>query len=195
MPRTKEQYEQIRFEKQNLIKQTALKLFAAKGYATTSISDIAQAAGISKGLMYNYFKSKEEVLRTIWDELLEEFVAMIDPNHDGEVTPEEGENFVDKIFEMLLNRREEMKLYYQFSFQPDVVDFLENKYKYVVLERQQFVFSYFAERLPVANSQHAYFSVLVFLKGLGLVVTFAENIFTNEFLMNYKEFLKKTILK
>ncbi|MDR1161166.1 MAG: TetR/AcrR family transcriptional regulator, partial [Tannerellaceae bacterium] len=113
MPRTKEQYEKIRSEKREIIKQTALTLFAARGYTATSINDIAQTAGISKGLMYNYFKSKEEVLRTIWDELTEELITMLDPNHDGEVTPEECENFIDKAFELIINRREEMKLYFQ----------------------------------------------------------------------------------
>jgi AcrR family transcriptional regulator len=195
MPRTEEQYEKIRFEKREIIKQTALKLFAAKGYATTSISDIAQTAGISKGLMYNYFKSKEEVLQTIWDELMEEFVTMIDPNHDGEITPEESENFIDKIFEMLINRREEVKLYFQFSFQPDVINVLQHEYILKILEQQRFVINNFAEKLPIADKQHAYFSVLVFLKGLSVVVTYTESIYTSEFLMSYKEFLKKIILK
>ena len=195
MPRTKEQYEKIRSEKREIIKQTALKLFAAKGYTTTSISDIAQTAGISKGLMYNYFKSKEEVLRTIWDELMEEFVTMLDPNHDSEITPEESENFIDKIFEMFINRREEMKLYFQISFQPDVINVLEHEYILKILERQRFIFNHFAEKLPIADKQNTYFSVLVFLKGLSMVVTYTEGIYTNEFLMNYKEFLKKIILK
>jgi AcrR family transcriptional regulator len=195
MPRTEEQYEKIRSEKREIIKQTALKLFAAKGYATTSISDIAQMAGISKGLMYNYFKSKEEVLRTICNELTEEFITMLDPNHDGEVTPEECENFIDKTFELLINRREEMKLYFQLSFQPDVLYFLEYKYIQESQKRREFIVNYFAEKLPIADKQHAYFSVLVFLKGLSMVATYTESIYTNEFLMSYKEFLKKIILK
>ncbi|MDR1653742.1 MAG: TetR/AcrR family transcriptional regulator, partial [Prevotellaceae bacterium] len=73
MPRTKEQYEKIRNEKRQLIKQTALSLFADKGYDATSISEIAKKAGISKGLMYNYFTSKEELLQIIWDDLVREF--------------------------------------------------------------------------------------------------------------------------
>ncbi|MDR0414139.1 MAG: TetR/AcrR family transcriptional regulator [Prevotellaceae bacterium] len=195
MPRTKEQYEQIRSEKRKIIKQVALKLFATKGYATTSINDIAQTAGISKGLMYNYFKSKEEVLQTIWDELTEEFVTMIDPNHDGEITPEESKNFIDKTFELLINRREEMKLYFQCSFQPDVIKFLEHKYLHRVAAQQKFIIGHFAGKLPVADKQHAYFSVHVFLKGLGMVITYAEHLYADEFLMNYKEFLKKIIYK
>jgi AcrR family transcriptional regulator len=195
MPRTKEQYEKIRSEKREIIKLAALKLFATKGYATTSINDIAQTAGISKGLMYNYFKSKEEVLKTIWDELMEELITMIDPNHDGEITPEESENFIDQIFEMLINRREEMKLYFQFSFQSDVINILEHEYMLKIQEQQRFIINCFAEKLPITDKQNAYFSVLVFLKGLSMVVTYTESIYTNEFLMSYKEFLKKIISK
>jgi AcrR family transcriptional regulator len=48
-----------------LIIETALKLFANVGYDKTSISHIAKAAGISQGLMYNYFRSKEELLKEV----------------------------------------------------------------------------------------------------------------------------------
>lgn len=40
----------------------ALELFGTYGYHSTSISKIAREAGISKGLMYNYFESKEDLL-------------------------------------------------------------------------------------------------------------------------------------
>ena len=40
----------------------ALQHFANKGFHATTIYHIAEHAGISKGLMYNYFNSKEELL-------------------------------------------------------------------------------------------------------------------------------------
>lgn len=43
------------------ILQAALALFAEKGFHTTSVSQIAEAAGVSKGLTYNYFESKEKL--------------------------------------------------------------------------------------------------------------------------------------
>jgi AcrR family transcriptional regulator len=49
------QNRQIRSDKRDLLKNAALKLFAGKGYHATSISQIAIEAGISKGLMYNYY--------------------------------------------------------------------------------------------------------------------------------------------
>ena len=49
------------------ILNAALQLFAKNGFHETSISQIALAAAVSKGLMYNYFKSKEELLLAIID--------------------------------------------------------------------------------------------------------------------------------
>ncbi|MEL6341763.1 MAG: helix-turn-helix domain-containing protein [Myxococcota bacterium] len=45
--------------------QTALTLFARDGFTRTSIAAIARAAGLSKGLMYHYFSSKEELIRAV----------------------------------------------------------------------------------------------------------------------------------
>ena len=47
----------------DLIVRTALKLFAKNGYASTPISLIAKSAKVSQGLMYNFFSSKEELLK------------------------------------------------------------------------------------------------------------------------------------
>lgn len=48
-------------EKCNEIARAALHLFAEKGYAATSVGQIAESAGIGKGTVYAYFPSKEEI--------------------------------------------------------------------------------------------------------------------------------------
>ena len=65
MPRTEEQLNQIRKDRKQAIMDTALEVFASHGYESTSISMIAKKAGVSKGLMYNYFESKEDLLAHI----------------------------------------------------------------------------------------------------------------------------------
>lgn len=47
------------------IKHTALELFALRGYHHASIDHIRKEAGISKGLLYNYFDNKEALLKEI----------------------------------------------------------------------------------------------------------------------------------
>lgn len=66
MPKTKEQYEALRSQKMELIENTAMACFAENGFHGTSISSIAKKAGISTGLTYNYFSSKEDLLTAIY---------------------------------------------------------------------------------------------------------------------------------
>lgn len=63
------------------IMEAALSLFARQGYHATSVTDIAREAGIAKGLVYNYFASKEELLNTILQQgfsEMESFVRRLD---------------------------------------------------------------------------------------------------------------------
>jgi TetR/AcrR family fatty acid metabolism transcriptional regulator len=63
------------------ILQAAVRVFAQKGYHACRVSDIAAEAGVAHGLLYHYFRSKEEVLeeifRATWSDLLAE-VARIE---------------------------------------------------------------------------------------------------------------------
>ena len=48
--------------RRNQLLDTALRLFGEKGVENTSIKDIAEAAGVAQGLVYHYFRSKEDLL-------------------------------------------------------------------------------------------------------------------------------------
>ncbi|MEO6258755.1 MAG: TetR/AcrR family transcriptional regulator [Thermoanaerobaculia bacterium] len=50
------------------ILEAALKLFSHRGYGATSVSDIAEAAGLSKGNVYHHFTDKETVFRELLDQ-------------------------------------------------------------------------------------------------------------------------------
>jgi TetR/AcrR family fatty acid metabolism transcriptional regulator len=58
----------LRREKRDLILEAAITVFARMGYHGARVSDIAQEAGIAYGLVYHYFKNKEEILRSIFEE-------------------------------------------------------------------------------------------------------------------------------
>ncbi|MBO9131216.1 TetR/AcrR family transcriptional regulator [Bacillus sp. 165] len=53
-------------ERKKIIIETAMKLFGQKGYHSTSIQEIAEKSGISKGSVYNYFTSKEDLMLSIF---------------------------------------------------------------------------------------------------------------------------------
>ena len=52
------------------VTRAAVELFAAQGYANTSVQQIVAAAGVTKGAMYHYFQSKDDLLFGIYDRLL-----------------------------------------------------------------------------------------------------------------------------
>jgi AcrR family transcriptional regulator len=52
------------------VTRSAVELFAARGYANTSVQQIVAAAGVTKGAMYHYFQSKDDLLFGIYDRLL-----------------------------------------------------------------------------------------------------------------------------
>jgi TetR/AcrR family fatty acid metabolism transcriptional regulator len=62
-------------DKREAILRAAIKVFAQKGYFNSKVADIAKAAGIADGTVYLYFKSKDEVLHSIFDRAMEEFIA------------------------------------------------------------------------------------------------------------------------
>ena len=53
----------------------AARVFARKGFHTARVGDIAEEAGVAHGLLYHYFRSKDEVLETIFRETWTELVA------------------------------------------------------------------------------------------------------------------------
>lgn len=60
-------------ERRREILEAAIRVFASKGYEKTAISDIAAESGISQGLCYRYYASKEE----IYDAAVEEYADLI----------------------------------------------------------------------------------------------------------------------
>lgn len=121
-PRTPQQFRQIREEKKNLIMDVALEHFSKTGFHVTTISHIARHAGISKGLMYNYFRSKEELLAALLERSLTDIYSNFDSNRDGRLSEIEFENFIRKVFNILRGNRKFWKLIYTIMLQPGVYE-------------------------------------------------------------------------
>jgi TetR/AcrR family fatty acid metabolism transcriptional regulator len=62
-------------DKREAILRSAIKVFARKGYFNSKVADIASKAKIADGTVYLYFKSKEEILHSIFDRTMAEFIA------------------------------------------------------------------------------------------------------------------------
>ncbi|HEY0406958.1 MAG TPA: TetR/AcrR family transcriptional regulator [Pyrinomonadaceae bacterium] len=62
-------------DKREAILRAATRVFARNGYFNSKVADIASAAGVADGTVYLYFKSKEEILHSIFDRTMEEAIA------------------------------------------------------------------------------------------------------------------------
>ncbi len=63
-------------DKREAILKAATQVFARKGYFNSKVSDIAKAAQIADGTVYLYFKSKEEILHSIFDRTMTEGIEL-----------------------------------------------------------------------------------------------------------------------
>jgi len=84
--------------------ESAKALFSQRGYYATSVEDIVESAGFSKGTFYFYFKSKEELLKSLVEEMhlnivkrLEGFLERELPLEDALI--EHAEVFLEDIYQ------------------------------------------------------------------------------------------------
>jgi len=92
-------------EKRRRLLEAAVRVFARKGYHAARIGDIAEEAGVAYGLLYHYFSSKEEVLRSVFRDTWRALILTIQNVAEGDDPPAEQ---LRKVAEILLRswRRE-----------------------------------------------------------------------------------------
>lgn len=123
-PRTKQQFADLRKDRRQAILDAALKVFATHGYHSASVSMIAKEAGVSKGLMYNYFPSKEAVLLTLVNDLFDMMVTMLKVIPDEVLTRERFIEVIEMSINIAVQEPERWKLYMSLAFQPEVTPLL-----------------------------------------------------------------------
>jgi AcrR family transcriptional regulator len=111
-PLNKEQLHQIRDERKEQIMRAALKVFALRGIVGTKISMIAAEAGVSQGLFYHYFKSKDEAFIALVQEAMDISYTATKSLHDVPISPLEK---IRLLTESILN--EEGKYYFMLIYQ------------------------------------------------------------------------------
>jgi AcrR family transcriptional regulator len=179
-PRTAKQYEAIREERMALLKETALRLFSANGYEATSISLIAEEAGISKGLMYNYFESKEELLLSLFDDYFRLLGSLLNPNDDNEITSEELDFFFGALIWSLKEKHGYWLLFFQLSMQPGVLRLILSKLHSAgtMIEHRNLLWNYFSTRFDNPEEEFLLFNTII--KGFSLIYVLSPEIFTDE---------------
>lgn len=155
MPRTEEQYKDIREQKRALIKNAAMEMFADKGIAGTSISSIAKKVGISKGLIYNYFTNKEDLIKTIILDGFNILMEAFDTNKDGKLSKEELIFFVKETSSILKSNVSFWRLYFIVMMQSDVIKLIENEFMEFLMPLLTTLIEYFENRGVENPEAHA----------------------------------------
>lgn len=111
MARTQEQNDKMSLATKKKILEAGLDLFSHKGFSMTSIKDIAQAAGISTGLIYRHFSTKEELFSELVEKAIIE-IAMAIRFLDSDISP--TQTFIELTSELLkdIQSSEELSNYF-----------------------------------------------------------------------------------
>jgi AcrR family transcriptional regulator len=108
------------------ILDAALEVFAGRGYHASSIDDIASAAGISKALIYEHFRSKEdlhlELLQANAAELFERLAAAVPAAEPGEARLRAG---LEAFFAFVEERRDAWRMLFRQSADAEMSAALE----------------------------------------------------------------------
>ena len=72
-------------DKRDRILSAALTVFAAKGFYNTKVSEIAQKAKVADGTIYNYFKSKDDLLICLFEDRMELILTRLNEELKGDV--------------------------------------------------------------------------------------------------------------
>jgi AcrR family transcriptional regulator len=175
-PRTKIQFEEIRKTSKDKILSVALELFAKKGYHATSVSQIARQANISKGLMYNYFASKEILLNEVIRQGFN-LLAELEYKTKREVNPEKQlEEFVDSVLQNLYSNFSYWQLYLALLVHPEIQKKIEKEMQQFRDEFIETIASLF-RKLKIKNPELEAFLLGTFFDGLVLNFMVAEDLF------------------
>jgi len=175
-PRTSQQFETIRQEKTKLILDTALELFAEKGYHQTSINDITRKAGISKGLLYNYFESKDEVLRSIIQTGYDSAYSNLDLNGDHTMAKEEFVHFLRITFSSVRENPKFWKLYSALVMQPGIQDLMMTEYSGKAQDIQKLLLDFIKISGSIAPASDL-IAISSLIKGAHLILITAPDYF------------------
>jgi AcrR family transcriptional regulator len=138
-PRSKELSKKMKAESRGAILGAALELFARKGYSATTTDQIARKARVSKGLIFNHFPSKQDLLLTIIYEEFDLLVPVLEVWTDGQSPKEKFVALVNTWIDLLKNKPLLIRLTLQLN--------LDEEYRKLMKKRGKQYLELYAERM------------------------------------------------
>lgn len=119
-----DQFKHIQPEKKARILTSALVSLSHYGYHGASIKNIADYAGVSKALIYNYYSSKDELVQDLMKTGMEAFTHIYTEDSDPK-TIEDASLFIDKTFDMMDEHVHFWKVYFALLMSSDVMHMVQ----------------------------------------------------------------------
>src|SRR5262245_48815507 len=93
-------------DKRERILESALRVFASKGFFGAKVSDVAEEAGIADGTIYLYFKSKDDLLISLFEAEMQKVIAQLDTAMRGATdAADKLRRFVTAYFDLVQQNR------------------------------------------------------------------------------------------
>ncbi|MFC0523559.1 TetR/AcrR family transcriptional regulator [Pontibacillus salicampi] len=146
--------------KQAQILQAAVEMFAEKGYASTSTSEIAKRAGVAEGTIFRHYKTKKELLYSIVSPMIVQFAAPLFARHFiDDVLERDHEGFEDFLRHAFRNRYNFVKenapflkiIIQEVAFQPEMQQRFKALFAEKLLPSVQKVVIHFQEKGELAD--------------------------------------------
>lgn len=119
MPRSQKDNERVRQLAKENIRTSAMEIFIEKGYHRASIDDVARRAGVSKGLMYNYYKGKEELLAEMVEHRVREIKTVMEAAARLEAPADQLMHIIDGAIDNVYERPQVFRFYLHLQTQPE----------------------------------------------------------------------------
>jgi len=157
--------------KKKIILETATNLFAEQGFEKTSVAAICELAGVSKGLVYHHFTSKNEILIAIYEQSTQDMMNLSSINSAKEADKKLIE-IINAVFQQLGDNKLFLKLNLNIMFQPSTRKILETQIK----ERADQLFIAVKELFNQIDSQNSEILSYVFISEIdGIALSYLSS--------------------
>lgn len=170
---------------------SAMTLFAQQGYFATTIAQITKHAGVSKGLVYNYFSSKEELLVGLFEDATATIQMHVEILASGKKIEDSVTQFIESFFSFWVREQEFLRLQLTLMLTPELNEILKGTVKKRAESSLEFVTDWLIQ-LEVSEAEQKARLVLAQLDGISLHYL---SIFEDYPLDSMKGAVRKSLLK
>jgi len=178
-PRSEKDFKSIRDNRKAEILEAAIELFAEKGFQGASISLLAKKAGISKGLVYNYFSNKDDLVKEVIDQgmikMFEHFTLPSDVFTDADM-----DRLINQNFNLLDESPHYWQLYFSVIMQPEIMKLTIESIMKIVMPMMQHLSSYFESKGYKDSESEAYF-IGSLMDGVSLNYLYNKEIYPRDY--------------